>query len=123
MTGDVTYRAVAVALGVLCALGLSLPANAVGRASTVAPSETTPATSEPAVPETTEPIDTEVTTPDDTLVGAGESDGEIDTPLTAIAVVGFVLLLALASWWMVRRSDPDAGPMPPPGGPPSSDLI
>ena len=42
-----------------------------------------------------------------------------------LAVVGFVLLVGLASWWMVRRSDPDAEPMPPvpPSTPPPSDLI
>ena len=70
---------------------------------------------------TTEPDDTTAgTTIGDALVGAGDPDSDIDTTTAAIAVVGFVALLALASWWMVRRSDPDAAPMPPP---PPSDLI
>ena len=87
-------------------------------------------TLEPDTPETTEPESTTATTEpddstpdttiDDTLVGAGDPDSNIDTTTAAIAVVGFVALLGLASWWMVRRFDPDAAPMPPQ---PPSDLI
>ncbi len=119
---DITRRAAVIGAGMLCALGLSLPATAAGRMGTVAPSDTTPATTEPAPPETTVPAPEE-STPDDTLVGAGEPDGEIDTTVAVIAIIGFVILLGVASWWMVRRSDPDAQPMPPRGGPPPSDLI
>jgi hypothetical protein len=87
-------------------------------------------TLEPDIPETTESESTTATTEpddstpgttiDDALVGAGDPDSDIDTTTAAIAVVGFVALLGLASWWMVRRSDPDAAPMPPQ---PPSDLI
>jgi len=97
-------------------------------ASTIATSTGT--TPEPDTPETTEPETTTATTEpddstadtatDDVLVGAGDPDSDINTTTAAIAVVGFVALLGLASWWMVRRSDPDAAPMPPQ---PPSDLI
>lgn len=70
---------------------------------------------------TTEPDDsTPDTSLDDTLVGAGDPDSDIDSTTAAIAVLGFIALVGLASWWMVRRADPDAAPMPPP---PPSDLI
>ena len=123
MTRDVARRGMAVVVGAFCALSLSLPAAAGDRASTVEPSETTPATSEPDPTETTAPVDPEETTPDDTLVGAGTPDDDIDTTVAVIAIVGFVILLGVASWWMVRRSNPDAQPMPPTDGPPTSDLI
>jgi hypothetical protein len=101
-------------------------------ASTIAASTgTTPdPTPEPDTPETTESETTTATTEsddstadtatDDVLVGAGDPDSDINTTTAAIAVVGFLALLVLASWWMVRRSDPDAAPMPPE---PPSDLI
>lgn len=101
-------------------------------APTIAPStaSTPEPTLEPDTPDTTEPESTTATTEpdestpdttiDDALVGAGDPDSNIDTTTAAIAVVGFVALLGLASWWMVRRSDPDAAPMPPQ---PPSDLI
>ena len=117
---DIARGAAAIGLGVLCALGLSFPAAAALHPSTVAPSETTPETTVPAAPETTEPEDS---TPGDTLVGAGDPDDDVDTTVAVIAVVGFAILLGVASWWMVRRSNPDAQPMPPKAGPPPSDLI
>jgi hypothetical protein len=92
-------------------------------------------TTEPSSPEPTGPDSTPVTsepdtsTPtsqgDDELVGAGSPDSDVDSTTATIAVVGFVLLVALAGWWMVRRTDPDAEPMPrrhPETGPPS-DLL
>ncbi len=122
---DITRSATAIGVGALCVLALSLPAAAAGPAGAVAPSDTTPATTEPAPPETTVPEDStpDESTPDDTLVGAGNPDDDIDTTVAVIAIVGFVILLGVASWWMVRRSNPDAQPMPPPDGSPPSDLI
>ncbi len=120
-----TRRIAGVVVGVLLALGpgfaaaaatppdsLSAP-NAVPPASTTPPSES-PASSEPESAE-----------PDETLIGAGDPDGEVDGTVALVAVVGFLALLAVASWWMVRRSDPDAQPMPAgrTGGPPPGDLI
>ena len=101
-------------------------------ASTIAASTgtTTEPTPEPDTTDTTEPESTTATTEpddstadttiDDVLVGAGNPDSDIDTTTAAIAVVGFVTLLVLAIWWLVRRSYPDAAPMPPQ---PPSDLI
>jgi hypothetical protein len=80
--------------------------------------DSTPATSEPDTSTSDAPAN-------DELVGAGSPDSDVDSTTAAIAVVGFVLLVALAAWWMVRRSNPDAEPMPrehPEPGPPS-DLI
>lgn len=119
---DIARGAAAISVGVLCSLSLSLPAAAAMRSNATAPSDTTPATTEPAPSETTSP-EPEEGTPDDTLVGAGDPDSDIDTTVAAIAVIGFVILLGVASWWMVRRSDPDAQPMPPRSSPPPSDLI
>jgi len=91
--------------------------------------------SDPSIPEPTAPDSTPATSEPDTstsdgpgndeLVGAGSPDSDVDSTTAAIAVVGFVLLVALAAWWMVRRTDPDAEPMPrrhPETGPPS-DLL
>jgi hypothetical protein len=86
-----------------------------------APDSTPPESTTESTTESTEPEDsTSDTSLDDALVGAGDPDSEIDTTTAAIAVVGFIALIGLASWWMVRRSDPDAAPMPPQ---PPSDLI
>jgi hypothetical protein len=105
----------------------SLPMPSMIAAST---GTTTDPTTEPAAPDSTPPDSTTATTePDDStsdtslddgLVGAGDPDSDIDTTTAAIAIVGFIALIGLASWWMVRRSDPDAAPMPPR---PPSDLI
>ena len=103
-----------------------VPAPTTARSTGNAPEPTTepdtPETTESeSTTETTEPDDsTPDTTIDDALVGAGDPDSDIDTTTAAIAIIGFVALLGLASWWMVRRSDPDAAPMPPR---PPSDLI
>jgi hypothetical protein len=90
------------------------------------PEPTTPDSTPDSIPSTSEKDGPTSTTPDDeALVGAGDPDSEVDSTAALIAVVGFVLLVALAGWWMVRRSDPDAEPMPrndPDAGPPS-DLI
>ncbi len=115
---DLIRAATGVGVAVLCAMCVSFPAAATPPA-TVEPPETPPATAEPT------PTDATTSPPDDTLVGAGDPDGEIDGTVAAIAVIGFVVLLAIASWWMVRRSNPDNQPMPPrpPGDSPPSDLI
>lgn len=70
----------------------------------------------------TEPDATATSTPDDTLVGAGTPDDDVDPLNATLAIIGFVALVGLASWWMVRRDDPDAAPMPP-GRPPDDGLI
>ncbi len=120
---DLIRAATGVGVAVLCAMIVSSPVAASGPA-TVEPPDTPPATAEPTPPDTTPP-DTTTSPPDETLVGAGDPDGEIDGSVAAIAVVGFLVLLAIASWWMVRRYDPDREPMPPrpPGDPPPSDLV
>ena len=107
-----------------------LPPSIIAASTGPTPAPTTEPTLEPETPDSTPPESTPATTEpddstpdtslDDTLVGAGDPDSDIDTTTAALAVVGFIALIGLASWWMVRRSDPDAAPMPPP---PPSDLI
>lgn len=67
--------------------------------------------------DTTAPPNTEA--PDDTLVPADETVQEEDEALNVapVAIVGFLVLLAIASWWMLRRDDADDQPSPPPGEP------
>jgi hypothetical protein len=90
------------------------------------PTVSEPSTPEPSTPDTSEPdTSTSGSQENDELVGAGSPDSDVDSATAGIAVVGFVLLVALAGWWMVRRSNPDAEPMPrdhPDTGPPSELL-
>jgi len=89
------------------------PASTITASAGTTPEPTTTAPESTAV--TTDPEDsTPDTSIDDALVGAGNPDSDIDTTTATIAVVGFIALLVLASWWMVRRTDPDSAPMPPP---------
>ena len=123
---------------VLTALALLISGLAVGAAgattSTVddpsgstGPTPTTAPTSpEPSAPDSNPQDSTpQTSSPDNTLIAAGEPDSSIDVTTTTIGVVGFILLIALASWWMVRRNDPDSRPMPraPGQSTPPSDLI
>ena len=93
----------------------------------IAPGPTDPEPSAPGTtPDTTEPDDSvPSTSAEETLIAAGDPDDDVDTTTAAIAIIGFVLLVALASWWMVHRTDPDAEPMPRRDGHagPPSDLI
>jgi len=99
-------------------------AASVEVSDTNAPVESTEPTDPPAEtdpPASSEPV--EGTT--DPGTGSDESD-DADGTVALIAVIGFVLVLVLASWWMVRRGDPDAQARPSPpdtGDAPGSDLI
>lgn len=124
--GDAVRAVTGLGIGLLCAFSVAGPVsagtapNAFGDRSASVPPASEPPASEPPTSEPTE-SESDDTTPDDALVGAGEPDDDIDTTVAVVAIGGFVALLAVASWWMVRRSDPDAEPMPP--GPPPSELI
>ena len=99
------------------------PDTTVDQPSDTLPDATAP---DPTTPGSTEPDDSAPeTSVQDTLVAAGNPDDDIDTTTATIAVVGFIALLTVASWWMVRRTNPDAEPMPGQHGEPgpSSDLI
>jgi hypothetical protein len=93
----------------------------------ISPPPTVPESSAPdTTPDTIEPDDSiPSTSTEETLIAAGDPDPDIDTTTAVTAIVGFILLVAVASWWMVRRSDPDADPMPRRDGQtaPPSDLI
>lgn len=119
----------AAAIGWTVAPGVSLIATVDTTPDPTVPDTTAPeattttSTTEPddSTPEDSGPGDSVPDTPgDDDLVGAGDPDSDINTTTAAIAVVGFILLVGVASWWMVRRTDPDAGPRP---RQPPSDLI
>lgn len=112
------------------AASVSIPSAGAGASTDDEATPTVAVTGEPSpgssVPDDSAP---DRTTPDTTepggLIGAGEPDSHIDPLYTALAVLGFVGLVGVASWWMVRRDDPDAGPMPPRGDtdPPAGELI
>ena len=71
-------------------------------------------------PEETEPADTTATTigASGGFVGA-EPDPDVGDVALA-AIVGLVLVLGVAAWWMVRRDDERPVPDPPP---PSGELL
>ncbi len=96
------------------------PDTTIDQSAGTVPEPTTPdpGTPEPTTPESSAPTE-------ETLIAAGVPDADVDTTTAAIAIVGFILLVAVASWWMVRRTDPDAVPMPPRDGQtgPPSDLV
>jgi len=89
-----------------------------GTALATVPDTSAPDPSESTVPPTTEV--TEDTLPDDSIVPSDESPEEEDEDLNVapVAIVGFILLLAIASWWMIRQDDADDRPSPPPTGEP-----
>jgi len=74
---------------------------------TTEPDTTEPGTTEPGTtePESSEPESSE---PDTT----GEEDESDDPTVAIIAVIAFVGLIGVASWWMVRRNDDDDAPHP-----------
>jgi heme A synthase len=75
-----------------------------------------------APPATDAPVDTSPadTSPPDADVPGDETTQEEDegVDVAPIAIVGFVILVAIAGWWMVRRDDADDQPSPPPSGEP-----
>ncbi len=92
------------------------PATADADAEVVQSAEE-PETTEPTTaPDPTEPdsIQPDSTEPDTTEPVAVDSDGDAaENTVAVIAVIGFGALIALASWWMVRRRDVDDVPHPP----------
>jgi hypothetical protein len=112
--------ACAAALAVLVVL---IPGSQPTLAASTSPATTTlrsepepndPSTTEPE-PTDTEPADTEPTdtgapgtTADLGIIGANPDTDAGDVAL--IAVVGLVVVLGLAAWWMARRDHDDSGP-------------
>lgn len=86
--------------------------------------ETTP--EEPTTPDTTTPETPPETEPTDPTTEPGASDDPVDPLSVALGILGFVVLLAVAGWWMIKRVDPDSQPHPPPdddSATPGSHLI
>jgi hypothetical protein len=61
------------------------------------------------------------TIPDDSLppeeslpppAATGPTNDPVDPLTVVVALAGFAVLLGVAAWWMVRRVDPDAQPLP-----------
>lgn len=95
--------------------GLIFATPMVAQASPEAPrsvNEPVPSEPETTDPETTEPesTDPDTTAPTETDPDGAQSDS---ATVAVIAVIGFSALLALASWWMVRRRGGDDAPHPP----------
>lgn len=119
-TGTRAFLAVIVLLGTLSASPVAATTGtSPGGTTPGAPETTAPEPTGTSEPETTEAdVTTSVTeTPSEELVGA-EPDTDGDVAL--IAIVGLVLVLSLAAWWMVRRDD--ERPVPD-REPPPTDLI
>lgn len=79
----------------------------------------TPTDSAPvdSTPQSTTPSDStpDDTTPDDAPTQTdGNSDKSTDPLTAALALAGFVILLGIAAWWMVRHQSPDEQPYPRP---------
>jgi len=83
----------------------------------------TPTTDETSPPDTS-PADTSParTTQESVPPASPDPTGDdtSDRAAVAVAVVGFIALLGIAVWWMLRRTDPDDQPYPRPGNSPDS---
>jgi hypothetical protein len=108
---------------------LGVPAGASATPDTTTPATTTPATTTPATTTPASGPSTEAQ-PDSTVPRAATEPSttesgdrrSVSTVRVVIGVVGIVVLIGIAAWWMVRRDDEDDAPHPP--GPSSySDLI
>jgi nucleoid-associated protein YgaU len=101
-------------------------ARTMATPTTIAPADTT--VSDTVTPPT-EPTDgsPETNAPSTTASSAvGAADDADDELVTLLAVFGFGLLVAVAGWWMVRRSDRDSQPPTRAvigDGPPEDDLV
>ena len=90
----------------------------IGSSVAATPDTTEPATSDaPPVGSTVEstPGSSVASPGDSTTAPAGDSghaNDDDNSTLVALGIVGFVVLLAVAAWWMVRRDDPDRRPLP-----------
>lgn len=131
MTETSTLRRVVGALLAMVVGVLLWPAGLVGAAVEVSdtgapvestePPEATDPPEETDGPATSESVDA----PADSGAATGE-DEDSDGTVALIALVGFVVLLVIASWWMVRRGDPDAQARPStpdPDAAPGSDML
>jgi len=105
------------AVGVLILTVAVLFFGFAGSVSATVPNPTGTDPSDTTAPPTTEAPDD--TLPDDTLVPGDETVQEEDEGLDVapVAIVGFLVLLTIASWWMLRRDDVDDQPSPVPGEP------
>lgn len=82
-------------------------------ATTPPSDETTPDGSEPVTtppdqqPDTSEPTEGE-NSPDDQTPTTAPTDDDVDPVGVGLAAAGFILLVGIAAWWMLRRDDPGA---------------
>jgi hypothetical protein len=82
-------------------------------ASVDEPASTEPGTSQPdtTAPDTTAP-DTTAPPTTEPVVATPATDGDDDAIVAVIGLAGFVALIAVAGWWMIRRNDDDDAPHP-----------
>lgn len=73
---------------------------------------TEPETSEPPTtePETSEPSTTEPAT--DPAEGVDDDGDDIETTAAVLGILGFIALVGVAAWWMVRLGNDDDAPHP-----------
>lgn len=109
----------AIVIAVLFILAMALPTQAHAGLRSVS---TEPVTSEPETsePDTSEPATSEPTTSGPTTSaptagsadGAEDDDDPVDAAVAIIGTIGFVALIGVAAWWMVRLRDDDDEPHP-----------
>jgi hypothetical protein len=109
----------AIVIAVLFILSMALPtqAHAGLRSATTDPVTSEPDTSEPGTsePATSEPTTSGPTTSTPTTGSADSVEDEadpVDTTVAIIGTIGFVALIGVAAWWMVRRRNDDDEPHP-----------
>ncbi len=102
-------------LFVVCTAGTAA-ATMSDFSESVAPDSTTAPPDTDAPPDTSPPDTSPGDADDPERETVEEEDEGVD--VAPIAVVGFIILVAIASWWMVRRDDADDQPSPPPSGEP-----
>lgn len=119
--------------GLLAALVMFAAIAGVSSSVTATPESSEPDNAGAATTEvtTTEVVDTtevrdtttppttdldDVTTTGEPIDGLIGADPDPDSGVALIAVVGLVVVLSLAAWWMVRRDDDRPVPPDPPAG-------
>ena len=84
------------------------------KATTPPSDDTTPDGSAPVTtppdeqPDNSEPTDSEHSPDEQTPTTAPTDDAAADPVVVGLAAAGFILLVGIAAWWMLRRDDPDA---------------
>ena len=114
----------AMTIAVLFVVAMAAPGAAHAGVQS-APADSVPSEPPTTDPETTEPPNTE---PPTTRPAESVDDGDdIGTAAAVLGILGFVALVGVAAWWMIRLGNEDDAPHPrrpaPDDPPPQQDLL